>query len=83
MCLAGLALQTVLLIAEGVFSLLLLSHGEYPRPERRAAAHGEMVFAVLLDLLRIELIKRLNCELEVGNERVTSRLGEVLAHNNA
>jgi hypothetical protein len=38
---------------------------------------------VLLDLLGVKLVKCLQRELEVGDEGVTSRLGEVLAHDDA
>ena len=36
---------------------------------------------VLLDLLGVKLVERLEGEPEVGNQSITSGLGEVLAHD--
>lgn len=56
-----------------------------PRWERMGwkDSMGDDVLLVFLDLLRIELIEYLQRKLEIGNQRIAARLGEVLAHNDS
>jgi hypothetical protein len=76
MGLSTLGLKTVVVVE--VVSRLLLVDGT---DNGGAAAHSKCMLPVLFDLLRIELVQRLQRELEVGEQCVATRLGKVLAHN--
>jgi hypothetical protein len=52
-------------------------------PSSYIASVWSDLLLVFLNLLSVQRVERLDSELEVGNERVAARLGEVFAHDDA